>query len=431
MAESRSVVLVVDDELSIRESFSLILGKEYKVVTAASGEAALKRIIDEKIDLVYLDVRMPGLNGIETLKRIKEIDRGVEVVMVTAVNDVTSAGSAIKLGARDYVIKPFDVQDILNKTKSIALKARTRQLKMAGREELVGNSKQILNVRKAVDQLSHAESHILIIAEKGLEGELLAETISAESDKKLVNIEIGRDFSISTLFGREKGSFTEEFRKEIGVLEAANGGILFIRNIELMPKEAQLRLAEALTKNEIHREGSLSPIHVSVRIIAEASIDPKKTEDLDPTLYKLIGQSVIDLPPVRQRESDIPVLIDHFLDKFQTAYNRKVRISPEAMEVLSGYRWPGNTAEMSNTVESLVLGYNKGTIDAGDLPLDILMKSSSGGRPHTTLENLEGKLEAEHILYIYNKAGHNKEKAAAMLGMQTKTLESKLESMNA
>ncbi len=431
MAETRPVILVVDDEMSIRESFSLILGKEYKVISAASGEAALKKIIDEKVDLAYLDIRMPGMSGIETLKRIKEIDRGVEVIMVTAVNDVTSAGSAIKLGAKDYVVKPFDVQDILDKTKSIVLKVHTRSLKPLGKEELTGNSKQALNVKKTVEQLSHIDTHVLIIGEKGLESELIAEIISTESDKKLVKVSVDAGLDAASLFGRESGSFTEEFQKEIGCLEAANGGILFIRNIEMMPKDIQVKLAGALSKKEITREGSLSPIHVEVRVIAEASIDPKKLEDFDTSLYKIIGQAVIELPPIRRRESDIPILIEHYLDKFNGMYSKKIKVSSDAMEILSGYSWPGNVAELSNMVEAAVLTLKKDVLAPEDLPLDILIQSTSGGRPYTTLENIEGELEAEHILYIYNKAGHRLDAAAAMLGIQPKTLQAKLESMNA
>jgi DNA-binding NtrC family response regulator len=200
--------------------------------------------------------------------------------------------------------------------------------------------------------------------------------------------------------------------------------------MELMPKDAQVRLAEALTKKEITRQGSSSPIHVEVRIISEASIDPKKHDDLDPTLYKMLGQSVIELPPVRQRESDIPVLIEHYLDRYNGKYNKKVKISAEAMEIMASYQWPGNIAELANTIETIALTLKKDVLAPDDLPLDLLIKSTSGGRPYTSLESMESRLEASHILNIYNKAGHSKEKTAALLGIQQKTLEAKLESIN-
>ena len=162
MAEPKPVILIVDDEASVRESFSLILGKEFKVITAASGEAALKRTIDEKVDLVYLDIRMPGMNGMEALSRLKEIDPAIDVIMVTAVNDVGSAASAIKLGAKDYVIKPFDVDDILKRTRKIIIKAQSKKIKLSEEEGLIGNYSQIVSIRKILEQASSKNTTMLI-----------------------------------------------------------------------------------------------------------------------------------------------------------------------------------------------------------------------------------------------------------------------------
>ena len=433
MADVKPVILIVDDELSIRESFTLILGKEFKVVTAASGEAALKRIIDEKVDLVYLDIRMPGMNGIETLKRIKEIDSSVEVIMVTAVNDVGSAGAAIKLGAKDYVVKPFDVNDILNRTRSIVIKAQTKSIKPFGKEELIGNCRQMLNIKKTVEQLSRKDSSVLIVGEKGLEAEQIASIIGHESDKQFKILSVSAGFKSSVLFGSERGSFTDEFSREAGLLEESGSGILFIRNIELLPKEAQAKLAQAMSKKEYSREGSPSAIPLDVRLIAETSVNLKdlvKEGKFDKELYNIIGETIIELPAVRMRESDIPALINHYFEKFCDLYDRKVNVSPDAFEVLSAYSWPGNLTEMSNTIETIVLTLDKEELLPDDLPLDILIKSPSGGRPYTTLENIEGKFEKAHILNVLKKAGESKEKASALLGIQQKTLESKLESIN-
>jgi len=433
MADVKPVILVVDDELSIRESFSLILGKEFKVITAASGEAALKRIIGEKVDLVYLDIRMPGMNGIETLKRIKEIDNGVEVTMVTAVNDVESAGAAIKLGAKDYVVKPFDVEDILKRTRSIVIKAQTKAIKPPGGEELIGNSRQILNVKKSIEKLAQKDSHFLIKGEKGLEAEQIAAIISSESEKQLQILNVSADFKSSVLFGLEKGSFTQEFGKEIGILEEASGGILFIRNIELLPKDAQSKLGQALSNNEFSREGSMATIHVDARVIAETSADLAelvKEGKFDEELCKILSETVIELPPLKQRQSDIPALINHYLEIFCDLYNKRIKASNETLDILASYSWPGNLIELSNTMEAIVLTLGKEKLEPDDLALDILIKSPAAGRPYTTLENIEGKFESSHILNVYKKSGENKEKASAMLGIHQKTLESKLESIN-
>ncbi len=434
MADIKPVILVVDDETNIRESFTLILEKEFNVITAASGEAALKRIIDEKVDLVYLDIRMPGMNGMETLKRIKEIDSSIEVIMVTALNDVGGAAAAIKLGAKDYIVKPFDVKDILNRTRSFVIKAQTKAIKPPMEDELIGNSRQIQNIRKVVEQLSQKGSSVLIIGEKGLEAEQIAAIVNGESEKELKKLDASSDLGSWVLFGREKGSFTSEFEKEAGMLEEANGGILFIRNIELLPMDVQKKLGQALSKKEFSRDGSSAAIHVDLRVIAETSADPAeliKEGSFDRDLYNAISRTVIELPPLRMRESDIPILINHYVDKFSIKYDRQLKVSPEALEILAGYPWPGNLAELSNVIEAIMLSSKKEVLEPDDLPLDILIKSPAGGRPFTTLENIEGKFEKAHILSVYKKAGESKEKASAMLGIGLKTLESKLESINA
>jgi DNA-binding NtrC family response regulator len=434
MADIKPSVLVVDDELSIRESFSLILGKDFNVLTAASGEAALKRIIDEKVDLVYLDVRMPGMNGLETLKRIKEIDRGIDVIMVTAVNDVVSATSAIKIGAKDYVVKPFDVHDIINKTKSIIIKAHAKSIKPMEKEELIGSSKQIADINNSLSNLAGKTTPLLIVGEKGLESEIIAKLLSSEENKPLKIIDISSDFRDSDLFGSETGSFTEEFKKKNGILEDSNGGCLLIRNIELLPFEAQVKLTHSIKNNEITRAGSPSAVEINVRVIAETSADLKdmvEEESFDKELFAILSASTIKLSPLREREGDIPILLNHYLEKLNDKYGTKKYFSTIAFDILAGYSWPGNLVEMSNTLEMIVLDLKKDEISPDDLPLDVLIKSAAGGRPWTTLERIESGLEKAHILSIYNNTGKNKEKTSAILGIQLKILESKLESINA
>jgi DNA-binding NtrC family response regulator len=429
MADVKPVILVVDDESSIRESFSLILEKEFNVVTAASGEAALKRIIDGKIDLVYLDVRMPGMNGIETLKKIKEIDKNIEVILVTAVTDVGSAASAIKLGAKDYLVKPFNVHDIINMTRSFVIKAQTRAIRPPDGEELIGNSRQILNVKKAVEHASQNNSSILIIGEKGLEAEQIARIVSGETEKKLLILNAASNSSGAALFGREKGSFASEFGKASGLLEKAEGGILFIRNIELLPKEIQSRLGQAMLKKEFARDGSPAMIPMDVRVIAETSFKLNELVQegkFDETLFNAVSEIIVELPPLKMRESDLPLLIDNYLEKFMNKYDKKIKISPQIVDILANCPWPGNLAELSNAVESIILSFGGEALEPEDLPLDILIKSPSGGRPFTSFETIEESFEKAHIMNIFRRAGENKEKAAAMLGIQVKNLESKL-----
>jgi DNA-binding NtrC family response regulator len=218
------------------------------------------------------------------------------------------------------------------------------------------------------------------------------------------------------------------------MLEEADGGILFIRNIELLPMDLQKKLGQALTKNEYSRDGSLAMTHVNVRVIAETSsnlAELVKEGDFDRDLYNVLSKNVIELPPLRMREGDIPILINHYIDRFSAKYDRRIKVSPEALEILSSYPWPGNLAELSNVIEAIMLSNKKEEVDPEDLPFDILIKSPAGGRPYTTLENIEGKFEKAHILDVYKRSGENKEKASSMLGIGLKSLESKLETMNA
>jgi DNA-binding NtrC family response regulator len=431
MADIKPTILVVDDETSIRESFNLILNRDFHVIMAASGEAALKKVIDEKIDLIYLDIRMSGMNGIETLKRIKEIDNRIEVIMVTAVNDVASATQAVKLGAKDYVVKPFDVKEILAKTRNIIIKSQAKAIKL-DKAELLGKSKYIENARKAVDAAIKKSSHILMLGEKGLESEVVASYIANELDKKLTMFNVANDFRMSDLFGLEAGSFTGEFSKISGILEEASGGILFIRNIDLLPKEAQIKLKDALTKKQINREGSLSPIPLDVRLVAETSHDLKERAEageFDKDLYNMLSDSIIEIPPLRIRTADIPELIVHYIERFSDSYNKKVAIQPEVLELLTNYPWPGNMTELVNTLEALVISSTSNEISPAELPYDILMNSGSAGRQYTTFDYIDNKMEREHIMDVLKKTGSNKELASQLLGIQQKTLDMKLETV--
>jgi two-component system, NtrC family, response regulator PilR len=433
MADSKPVVLVVDDESSIRESFALILGKEFNVITASSGEAALKRLIDVKIDMVYLDMKMSGMNGIDTLRRIKEIDRDIDVVMVTAVNEVGSASSAIKLGAKDYVVKPFDVNDILNRTRTIVIKSQTRAFRSFTKDEVIGQSRQMQEVKKQLEEIVRKDVSVLIRGEKGVESHLIARFIASENEKDLKVLLVSADMKPAALFGREKGSFTGDFSKMSGALEEAGGGILFLRNVDLMPYELQVKLRDALKAGEIMREGSLSKIALKVRLISETSVDLKemvKEGTFDGELLRMIGGASIELPPLRIREGDVQLIAEHYTDKLGQNVNKNVTISAEAKDILSSYSWPGNTAELVNVIESMILNLKGTRISPDDIPLNILIDSGSAGKNYATLDHIGTELEKAHIEDVLKRAGDNKEKAAAMLGIKLKTLESRLETVS-
>lgn len=354
-------ILVVDDELSIRESFSLILEDKYKVLQAASGEAALKNAADQKIDLVYLDIRMPGLDGLETLKMLKNIDPDLEIIMVTAVNDVQKASQAVKLGAREYIVKPFDVNNVLKLTeqilrrKSILSEGEEIQKKTGKRApELIGQHEKIIKILKTIEKIKNDEK-VLISGEAGTEKELVARIIhekSGRADLPFRSIHLSYEMSLleikSLLFGREKGA---------GLFEQAKSGTVFINNLESLPEEI------------------FKTIPIEARLIGGANSDPSVKNK---GFFEFFSAALIEIPPLRERTSDIPLLVNHFLKKLNAQYGIEVKISIPALEALAAYSWPGNTQELESLMERLVLSCANNQISLENLPIDILLETTEG-----------------------------------------------------
>jgi DNA-binding NtrC family response regulator len=420
-------VLVVDDELSIRESFSLILEGKYRLLLAASGEAALKTVADQKVDMVYLDIRMPGLDGLETLKRMKEIDPDLEVIMVTAVNDVQKAGEAVKLGARDYVVKPFDVNHILNLSERILRKKAivaegVQAQKKAQKEppELVGQHEKISQISKIIDGIKK-EARVLILGEVGTEKETVARIIHERSPRAALSLEIidlSADLSLPEMktrfFGLGKGGSTVELEARTGVFEKSRNGTILINNLEHLPPE----IYKIISCGEFARAGSLTKIKIETRLIGASSADLAAR---DKELFDYFSEAVIHLPPLRERGSDIPILINHFLDKYNARYGKNVKAAPSALEALSSYPWPGNTHELGTLMGRLVLTASSDQILPEDLPLDMLLSRAEG-----TGSGFLPLFEKEYIRSVLEKSGKNKERAAAFLGVKTSYLETKL-----
>src|SRR3989339_307046 len=291
-------ILVVDDELSIRESFALILKGKYNIFPAASGEAALKLAADHKIDLVYLDFRMPGINGLETLKRLKEIDPSLEIIMITAVNDVQKASAAIKLGANNYIIKPFDVDAVLKMTERLLRrKALIKGGKEAQKESrpaapLIGQSEAIVSANKLIARAAGGNDPVLIVGEAGTEKLAVAELIHGQSGRRtfpLHKIDLRRDIAPDRLrrllLGRSSGSSTIDLEKATGWLEKAKDSSIFVNNFEYFPPGVPLGSARLIAGNV------------------------RELPDFDGT--------TIALPPLRDRLSDLPLLINHYLELFR------------------------------------------------------------------------------------------------------------------
>ncbi|KAF0134579.1 MAG: two-component system NtrC family nitrogen regulation response regulator NtrX [Candidatus Saganbacteria bacterium] len=399
-----SLVLVVDDEQSIRQSFELILSDKYKVITAASGEAAIKHTTDENPDLVFLDIRMPGMNGLETLKKIKEINPDTIVIMVTAVNEMQKANEAIKLGAFDYIVKPFDVDNILNFTANLLsrknmLDESSRLKAESRRPAILGNSEKIEIVRSQIADAAKLKGGVIIIGPDGVEKEAVAFAIGA-------NAAYDCRQPLPLLFGKSGGSTVADINRVFGAVDLASGGVLFIDHAELLPAWAQEQLLQ----------------YKDVRFILGIAQDLKET-GFNQELQS--SEKIIEIPPLKDRATDIPLIIDYYLNEANIKYYRNVKsLSNEAINLLSSYDWPGNVSQLRAVVCNMVMLSEKPIIEADQLPFDILLDEKSFYS--ISFEDIYSEFEKRYIHDVFKKSGQNKEITSKILGVSSKVLEAKL-----
>jgi len=372
-----SRILVVDDEKSMRDFLAIMLKKEgHDVVTAANGTDALKAIHGEIFDLVISDVKMPGMDGIAVLKSIKEISPETVVIMITAFATAETAVEAMKLGASDYIFKPFKNDELKliidNSLEKRFLKKENTLLKRemesrAGFENFVGKSEAMQKVFSLIRQVSQSSSTVLITGESGTGKELVARAIHFSSPRKnepFVTVNCGalpETLLESELFGYMKGAFTGATSNKQGLFEAADGGAIFLDEISATTPALQIKLLRVLQEREFMRVGGTTTIRVDVQVIAASNQDLRDQvvkgtfrEDL---FYRL-NVLPIPLPPLRQRKDDIPLLVDFFLKKFAQKDRHGLapkKVDAKAMNMLIDYQWPGNVRELENTIERLAI----------------------------------------------------------------------------
>lgn len=357
-------ILVVDDEFSIRESFSLILDGKYKVTTAASGEGALKAVADKKIDLAFLDIRMPGINGLETLARLKEIDPQVEVIMITAVNDVQKASEAIKLGARDYIIKPFDVDTILKITSNLmrrkTLQKESSALQKENQNRLIGSVP-----REVIEKSAASDLPLLLNGSQGTDKKSLARMIHEKSSRNELPFHVYilsprmSDSEIKIgLFGIEKGFTTIELEKKTGLCEQAKGGTLFIDHVEHLPADILPQLKNA-----------------DVRIIGGSSLEA--FSDKEKEVADFFANASISMPSLSQQAPELHFIIKELIDNLNRKYGKGIlELSSRTDAIFSNHPWPGNIHELKCLLERMVLKSTSDQIEAEELPFDLLLSGS-------------------------------------------------------
>jgi DNA-binding NtrC family response regulator len=377
----------VDDEDSPRESMRFILKDQYDVVPCTSGAAALARIRDEgPFDLVTLDMMLPDMDGLQVLTAIRRDSPSTRVIMATAVSDARPAVEAMKLGASDYITKPFDAEEIrlvverVLQQKALEHEVGRLRSELAGAykfENIVGNSPIMQRMYEVVRRLIETDTTVLIQGETGTGKELVARALHYNGPRKdapFIPVHcaaIPSDLLESELFGHEKGAFTGAMQRRIGMFEAAAGGTLFLDEIGEMPIETQSKLLRTLQEREIRRVGGQETIAVNVRLLCATNRDLEqevKRGAFREDLFYRINVVPVVLPSLRDRKEDIPKLVLHFAQKFAGQLNRKMpQFTPQAMEMLTQYGWPGNVRELEHAIERLLVISDSDQIGPADL----------------------------------------------------------------
>lgn len=449
-------ILIVEDEKDMQFILANILKeKGYEAIIIEDGQRALKEVKKGDINLVLLDIRLPGMDGMKVLEKIKDIDRDLSVIMLTAYGDIRDSVRAMKLGASDYITKPFVAEELfLSIKKALQTQYLTKEVERLRKrlqektavEEFMGMSSQIKQILKQLGIIAPTNMTVILQGESGTGKELIANMIHQKSprkDKSFIVIDSGaipETLLESELFGYEKGAFSGADAQKEGMFEHANGGTLFLDEIANLPMGAQAKLLRAIQERRIQHLGGKKNIRVDVRIIAATNTnlyDSVKTGKFRDDLFHRLNEFVISLPPLRERKDDIPVLAMHFLNEINQELNKEIKgFSAEAMKFLLNYHWPGNVRELKNVIKKAVLLADSPHIKPTDLVLlndtapfkkiNFIQDMDKGTSLRKILKEAAEQIEQEAIKQALVKAGGNKTKAAKILKITRTTLYSKM-----
>ena len=472
MLPEKKQILVVDDETNLRRVLSAQLARDgYDVHEAGDGEEAIAFLKEHHIDLVITDLKMPKASGMDVLRAALRDDPSRPVIMLTAFATIENAVEALKTGAFDFITKPFDqneVRQILKKalrTRDLANADATRDVTGGtprdgkARFGIIGESPAILDVFSILERVADTPTTVLITGESGTGKELVARALhenSSRKDRPFIKVNcaaIPKDLMESELFGHEKGAFTSAVSSKPGRFELASGGTLFLDEIGEIPNEMQVKLLRVLQESEFERVGGIKTIHVDVRLIAATNRDLKKeiaASSFREDLFYRLNVVPIVLPALRERRSDIPLLVSYFIQKFNTRLKKSLDgVEPEAMERLTSYGWPGNIRELENVIERAVLFADGTRIRLEDLAVELRDGSASidngratplppsvseGGAPTDGLKEqvkaAMSRLERDLILRALMQTQNNVTHAARLLKISRKGLQLKMKELN-
>ena len=447
--ESSVNVLVVDDDQDTRELLREVLSDEgYRVMTSGSGEEALEIGKQELFDVIISDMRLgPDLNGLDVLRAYKAIQPESEVILITAFGSMETAIEAVKAGAFDYISKPFKIDEVvLHVQRALGNRKLVRENRNLKRQlgsqvqlsSLVGNSPRMLEIYKKIAMVADLRSTVLICGESGTGKELVAKAIhynGPRADQCFYAVNCGaltETLLETELFGHVRGSFTGATENKRGIFEAASGGTVFLDEVSEMSPALQVKVLRTLEEQEVRRIGSNEVVKVDVRIIAASNrnlAERVEEEKFRQDLYYRLRVIEIEIPPLRDRSEDIPLLVEHFLKKLSSERGRTFSVSTHALSTLMSYSWPGNVRELENALESAVALNRTGVIVPEDLP----DKVRGGTREVKRLEDFYAELpsleevEKRYLAHVLKVTGGNKVKTSAILGINRRTLYRKAE----
>lgn len=447
---SRGSVLIVDDESEIRESLQTLLELDgYFVYTAEDGAAGLSRLEQQTFDLVLLDFALPDCNGLDLLSRIHDRDPQLAVIMITAFGSVENAVKAMRAGAHNFIQKPWDNEKLLADVKAAVARGHAEQenvqLKRAFKqrynfENIVGKSEPMLRVFDLVAQVAPSRSTVLLLGESGTGKELVAKAIHANSPRRgrsFVPVNTGSvptDLLESTLFGHVKGAFTSAVAAKKGLFEVADQGTLFLDEIGSMSLETQAKILRVLQDRKFMQLGGIQEIQADVRIIAATNVDLRilvKDGRFREDLYYRLNVITVQLPPLRSRREDIPLLVNHFLRRYSEENGMPLRhIAHDALRPLLDHDWPGNVRELENVIERAVVLSSSPAISADLLPDTVIKSNKLAGlfetNPEASLFDIMEESERRIILDMLERCNWNQTEAAERFHIPLSTLNQKI-----
>ena len=451
MSERRKTILIVDDDEGMRETLTAMLRRDYRVLRAATGEFALQILEKEDVDLMLLDVRLPGISGFEVLKIVRENYPYIEVIVISIIKELDVAIEAMRYGAYHYISKDFDLESV----RTLVSNASERQdlnrdvLRLSAevaeqqtdREFVAGASRATRDILDLVQKVAKLNATVLILGESGTGKELLARLIHRESGQPnspfvAVNLAaIPRELVESTLFGHEKGAFTGAVRQQLGKFELAANGTLFLDEVGDLRYDLQAKLLRAIQESEIERVGGTHPIKTNLRLIAATNVDLDKAvkegrfrEDL----YYRLKVIPVRMPALRDRIEDLPALAQFFLRRYNLKFRKNIQgIADSTMQILRAYWWPGNIRELENLIERLVAVSDKDWITDEDLPyeLHVAQLDTTGPAIENLLDRAVSTFERNFIIRALEKSAWNVTATARSLGIPLSTLKFKMDKL--